>query len=73
MDNIVDTVVRASNAVNGYDGSIPGAPSAVDRMAALADPHGSAAKRVRQWEEDMAAITRLNDAIGKIWQLSGDR
>lgn len=54
--------------LTGYDGSIPGAPSAVDRMAALADPDGSAAARVAQWETNMAAINSLLSVSSEIYR-----
>jgi hypothetical protein len=42
------------------------APSAVDRLAAIADPDGEAARRIKEWEEgreNMRNITRLSNEI----------
>jgi len=38
-------------------------PSAVDRLAAKADPAGEAAKRVREWEEAKAVEDRFRASV----------
>jgi hypothetical protein len=45
-----------------------GEPSAVDRLAAIEDPDGEAAQRVKAWEdakEMMANLTKASDEIYK--------